>query len=215
MADRSYPVLLKLKDKPCVIVGGGNVAERKVLALLEAAAAVTVVSPTVTWTLKELAESGRIVWCAKTFEPSDIAGAFLVFAATNQPEINLAVYRALGPGQLITIADRPDLSMFTVPAQLRRGRLLLAAATEGASPGLASKIIGELTETYDEAYELYTDFLAESRAVILQQVEQPSVRQRLFKRLLDEQFLRDAREGDAAALWRRFKEIMAIESRKV
>jgi precorrin-2 dehydrogenase/sirohydrochlorin ferrochelatase len=211
MTNRSYPVMLRLQNQQCVVVGGGSVAERKTLGLLEAGACVTIISPKITEQLQTAAQAGQIIWRKKLFSRDDIHGALLVFAATNNPEVNLAVYEALQPGQLITIADRPDLSTFTVPAQLRRGRLLLTASTEGASPGLSRKLMSELAERYDESYETYVEFLAETRRMVLEKVESPKRRRYLFKRLLADEFLEGIKDHDTERLWRRFAELMQNE----
>ncbi|GEN33409.1 MULTISPECIES: precorrin-2 dehydrogenase/sirohydrochlorin ferrochelatase family protein [Aneurinibacillus] len=211
MTDRLYPVLLQLKNRTCVIIGGGGVAERKAMTLLQTGASVVVVSPELTERLQDLAQAGRIVWRKKAFTPEDVHGAFLIFAATNHPEVNLAVYEAKESGQLLNISDRPDLSTFTVPAQLHRGKLLLTVSTEGASPGLSRKLIEELAERYDEAYEIYLDFLAETRRLILEQVENPKRRRRLFRELLADEFLLDARRKDTDRLWERFMKLMREE----
>jgi len=83
-----YPVFLDLRERNCVVVGGGRVAERKTLSLLEAGANVTVVAPSLTHKLQDLSASGKITHLAKTFENEDIAGAFLVIAATGLREVN-------------------------------------------------------------------------------------------------------------------------------
>ncbi|CEH27757.1 hypothetical protein AM501_17270 [Aneurinibacillus migulanus] len=209
MAEYSYPAMLQLKGRRCLVVGGGRVAERKTTTLLNTGAFITVVSPTLTERLHTFVQTGRIEWREKTFEPEDVQEAFLVFAATDNSEVNVCVREALTPYQLINIADRPDASTFTVPAQLRRGRLLMTVATEGASPGLARKLVSELGEAYDETYEVYVDFLAEARRIVLEQVESPHQRRRLFKQLLDDDFLDDARWQDTERLWNRFWELVS------
>lgn len=212
MAEYSYPAMLQLKGRRCLVVGGGRVAERKTTTLLNTGAFITVVSPTLTERLHTFVQTGRIEWREKTFEPEDVQEAFLVFAATDNSEVNVSVHEALTPYQLINIADRPDVSTFTVPAQLRRGRLLMTVATEGASPGLARKLVSELGEAYDETYEVYVDFLAEARCIVLEQVESPHRRRRLFKQLLDDDFLDDARQQDTERLWNRFWELVSENS---
>lgn len=212
MAEYSYPAMLQLKGRRCLVVGGGRVAERKTTTLLNTGAFITVVSPTLTERLHTFVQTGRIKWRERTFEPEDVQEAFLVFAATDNSEVNVSVHEALTPYQLINIADRPDVSTFTVPAQLRRGRLLMTVATEGASPGLARKLVSELGEAYDETYEVYVDFLAEARRIVLEQVESPHRRRRLFKQLLDDDFLDDARRQDTERLWNRFWELVSENS---
>ncbi|MCI1694551.1 precorrin-2 dehydrogenase/sirohydrochlorin ferrochelatase family protein [Aneurinibacillus aneurinilyticus] len=213
MAEHSYPAMLQLTGRRCFVVGGGRVAERKTAALLDTGAFITVVSPTLTERLHTFVQTGRIEWREKAFEPEDIQEALLVFAATDSSEVNTFVLEALKPGQLINIADRPDLSTFTVPAQLRRGRLLMTVATEGASPGLARKLVNELGEIYDETYEVYVDFLAEARRIVLERVESPHRRRRLFKRLLEDDFLYDARRQEPERLWGRFWDLVSRNSK--
>jgi siroheme synthase-like protein len=88
-----YPVFLELRERSCVVVGGGRVAERKALSLLEAGANVTVVSPSLTHKLQELSSSGKITHFAKTFEEEDIAGAYIVIASTGLTEVNAKIGR--------------------------------------------------------------------------------------------------------------------------
>lgn len=214
MSGHSYPVMLRVRDTSAVIVGGGRVAERKAHTLLMAGASVTIVSPRLTDSLQAWAQEGKVQWRAKHFEPEDIEGAFLVFAATDQAAVNLQVYEAVKPGQLVTIADRPDVSSFSVPAQVRRGRLLLTVSTDGASPGLSRKIARELADTYDEAYESYVAFLGEARMKIQQQVECSAQRRRLLKALLADEFLHAARTGQTDQLWARFQRVWEEETRK-
>ena len=190
-----YPVVLNIAGMPAVVVGGGQVAERKTEKLLEAGAKVTVVSPTLNARLSLLVEQGKISWRAKRFETKDIADAGLVIAATDDPSVNLAVYEARKPHQLLNIADRPDLSHFTVPATFRRGRLMISVSTGGASPELAKRIRGQLAEQYDEAYADYVEFLARCREEILRRVPDRPRRQQLLADLLDPIFLQLTREG--------------------
>ncbi|MFT9849090.1 precorrin-2 dehydrogenase/sirohydrochlorin ferrochelatase family protein [Aneurinibacillus sp. REN35] len=211
MSSHSYPVMLQVNGMRAVIVGGGQVAERKTLVLLEAGASVLIVSPKLTDRLHAWVEEGRVSWRAKLFDPQDLQNAFLIFAATNQSDVNLRVYEAMKPGQLITIADRPDISSFSNPAHVRRGKLLLTVSTDGASPGLSRKIACELADTYDEAYEMYVEFLSEARQIIQQHTQSLAQRRRMLKALLADDFLRDAREGRADQLWERFQRIMEEE----
>jgi precorrin-2 dehydrogenase/sirohydrochlorin ferrochelatase len=178
-----------MKDKPIVVVGGGKVATRKVETLLNADANVTVVSPEITDELKEWVKLQKISWKQKRFEEDDVAEAFIIIAATDHTEINLNVHQAAHPHQLINIVDRPELGNFIVPSTLQRGKLLISVSTSGASPGLSRKIKQELATVYDETYEEYLDFLSSCRQKVLEQVDQPVVRQYIFKALLDSKFI--------------------------
>lgn len=188
MAERSYPALLRIEGLNCAVVGGGRVAFRKVNSLLDAGARVKVISPLLTDELAEYAANNTIIWKKKRFEADDLIDAVLVIAATDQPDVNVAVREAIRPGQWIAVADRPDLSTFIVPAQVRRGRLLLTVSTEGASPGLSRRIARELAAQYDDTYDIYTEWLMDSRKIVLEQIDHPAARRRIFAELLTDEF---------------------------
>ena len=143
-----FSVLLDLTQRRCVMVGGGPIAERRVLSLLEAGAQVTVISPRATPALEALALEGRIALESRTYEEGDLAGAQLAFVATAAREVNLAVAReARARGVWINAADDPAHCTFILPAIVRRGDLTVSVATGGTSPAL-SRAIREELETY-------------------------------------------------------------------
>jgi precorrin-2 dehydrogenase/sirohydrochlorin ferrochelatase len=182
-------MMVHIKDKPIVVVGGGKVATRKLESLLDAEANVTVISPEITGELKAWVDSQKLSWKQKRFEPEDVQEAFMIIAATDHTEVNLNVHKVAKPYQLINIADRPELSNFIVPSTLQRGKLLISVSTSGASPGLSRKIKQELSTMYDETYEEYLDFLNSSRQKVLEEVDQPEKRKYIFNALLDSRFL--------------------------
>jgi precorrin-2 dehydrogenase / sirohydrochlorin ferrochelatase len=193
----SYPVVLRLEGKKVVIVGGGKVAERKVTGLLGTGAEVIVVSPEVTDGIERLEREGSIDWKQKSFSDSDINDAFMIFAATNNKELNQLIRSSAGAHQLVTIADDPAGSNFHVPAHFQRGRLSIAVSTEGASPTLASKIREQLEEQFDDSYTDYLEFLSSKRKWILKEVENGSLKRKLLKAIVSTEFLTsDNREED-------------------
>ncbi|WP_035101578.1 precorrin-2 dehydrogenase/sirohydrochlorin ferrochelatase family protein [Aneurinibacillus terranovensis] len=209
MGKPSYPLMLTLTGRLCVVIGGGTVAVRKIKSLLASGAdRITVVSPEAASEIIHWSKQRQIVWKQKVFSPDDIERAVLVFAATNHPEVNRSVYEALAPGQWINIADRPDLSTFTVPSHFRSGQLTISVSTGGASPGLARKISGELKEQYGEVYGNYIDFLARSRSTVLATVAEESQRRAIFKRLLDNDFFTCIKEQDDKRLGELFNQLI-------
>jgi precorrin-2 dehydrogenase/sirohydrochlorin ferrochelatase len=184
-----YSMIVHMKAKPVVVVGGGKVATRKVETLLNAEANVTIVSPEITDELKEWVDLQKVSWKQKRFEADDVQEAFIIIATTDHTEINLNVHQAAHPHQLINIVDRPELSNFIVPSTLQRGKLLISVSTSGASPGLSQKIKQELATMYDETYEEYLDFLNSCRQKVLEEVGQPEIRKYIFRALLDSRFL--------------------------
>lgn len=197
-----YPVILRLEGKTVVIVGGGKVAERKVTSLLGTGAEVIVVSPEATEGIQRLDREGKIVWKQKLFAVSDITEAFMIFAATNNREINQSISNSVDARQLVTITDDPGESNFHVPAHFQRGLLSIAVSTGGASPTLASKIREQLKEQFDDSYEGYLEFLFSKRKWILKEVENASLKRKLLKTIASSKFLTsENREQDFIRLY--------------
>ena len=140
-----YPIFLDLSGRRCVVVGGGEVANRKARKLLQARAEVVVISPEIGPELESVASEVH----RRPYEDGDLAGAYLAFAATDAREANAAVAaEAKERGIPVNVADRPSEGDFALPSTLRRGRLQVAVSTGGASPTLARKIKGELEEAF-------------------------------------------------------------------
>jgi len=136
-----YPIFLKLESVPCLVVGGGTVAARKVRGLLAAAARVTVVSPEAAAELSSLARAGKIAWMSRAYAAGDLAGFRLAIAATGSKEVNAQVYEeAERLGIPVNAVDDPRHSSFFVPSVVRRGLLTLAISTSGAVPYLARRL---------------------------------------------------------------------------
>lgn len=164
----SYSMMLNIKGRPAVVVGGGKIACRRTIGLLKAGAKVTVISPDIQEQMNDLWNENRVDWVQKKFEADDLHGAFIVIAATNSKEVNLSVAENAGVNQLVNIVDEPELSTFHVPATLTRGDLTISVATGGASPTLSRIIRSELEEKYDNSYVGYLDFLATVRRKLKQ-----------------------------------------------
>ena len=128
-----------------MVVGGGEVANRKARKLLQARARVVVISPDVRPEIESMAAEV----CRRTYREGDLEGAFLAFAATDRREVNAAVAReAREKGIPVNVADDPTEGDFALPSTLRRGRLQVAVSTGGASPTLARRIRRELESAF-------------------------------------------------------------------
>jgi precorrin-2 dehydrogenase/sirohydrochlorin ferrochelatase len=191
-----YPVSLDISDLLCVVVGGGKVAERKVLSLLEAGAQVRLISPQLTEALHKLAVAGRIDWLARYFQSGDLSDALLVFAATDNRQVNEAVAReATAAGKLVNVADAPELCSFQVPAVLHQGDLSIAVSTNGKSPALAARIKKQLEADYGPEYALLLELLGHIRERTLVGIADGQARRNLFENLLHEDILRWIKNG--------------------
>lgn len=148
-----YPLFINLRGKKCVVIGGGQVALRKVIPLLECGAEVTVVSPGFVPELKRLKGKKAIALAQRSFKPEDLKDAAFVIAATDSKEINQEIAeRGKKQGALVNVVDDPEDSDFIVPSFFRRGDLTLAVSTGGASPAFARKIRAWLEESIGEDY---------------------------------------------------------------
>lgn len=159
----AYPIMIDLKDKIVIVVGGGQVAYRKIAGLIETGALITVISPVIHVKIEKLLTENQIFWKNKLFEPTDLNDALLVIAATDDREVNENVALSAQENQLVNVVDDKEISNFHVPAKLKRGKLTIAVATGGSSPILATVIRNELANIYGESYEDYLEFLAISR----------------------------------------------------
>ncbi|NKE06986.1 MULTISPECIES: NAD(P)-binding protein [Mesobacillus] len=206
-----YSMNLRISGRNAVVIGGGKVAHRKVLGLLDAGAKVKVVSPELTRELMGLAAEGEISWQAVKYTKKDLEGALLVIAATNDTETNLAVKKDASPHQLVNLADNPEQSDFQVPSVMKRGKLIIAVSTSGASPVLAKKICGQLEQTFDEKYESYLEFLAASRKEIKAAVKDETAKRKLLREIAKESFLASDQREERFA--RMLKEAISEEGK--
>lgn len=178
------PIFLDVTGRRCVVVGGGEVAERKVEALLEAGAAVTVVSPTVTPLLATMASLARIVHLAREYQAGDMRGCALVYAATDRPELHRALAReAHDLGVPLNVADVPELCSFIAPAVMRQGALQIAISTGGASPAFAARLRGELEVEFGVEYGFALEILRAARKHFRAIAIEPAERSRRLKDL--------------------------------
>ncbi len=146
-----FPIALGIKNRKTVIVGGGQVAQRKAISLLAAGAQVEVISPALTPKLRSLARSGKITWRAQPVNGKDIRGAFLVVAATDNHIVNKNVSRwAKHARILVNVVDAPVLSDFISPAVVRADKALVAVYTDGKDPVLSRDLKNYLEEKWDE-----------------------------------------------------------------
>lgn len=159
-----YPIFLDIKGKICIVVGGGEVAERKVRTLLEHGASVTVISPRVSDGLAQLAGQGSIKISLRDYQSGDLEEALVVIAATDNSTVNAEVAREGRERRILTnVVDAPEHSNFIVPSLLRRGDISIAISTNGKSPALARKIRTELEQIFPQEYASLVLMLSEVR----------------------------------------------------
>lgn len=158
----AYPVNLVLDGRPCLVVGGGPVAARKVEGLLACHADVTVIAPVIAPEIR--AHGAGVTIVERPYAPGDTAGFRLVIAATDDPAVNQAVHDdAEAAGIWVNAADDPDRCTFTLPSVVRRGALTVAVSTQGHSPALATWLRGRLEADLGPEYEVLLELLSAER----------------------------------------------------
>jgi len=167
-APRPYPVFWLIAGKPCLVVGGGKIACRKIRDLVECGATVTVVAEDALPEAEELAERGAIRLFNRRFEPDDVDGMTLVIAATDDDAVNAGIAQyARREGIPVNAVDDIGSSDFISGAVVRRGPLRIAVSTSGCSPLISGSIRRELEERYDESFGAYIELAGELRTFIL------------------------------------------------
>ena len=196
--DRAYlPVGLDVRGRPCLVVGGGHVGWRKTQDLLAAGAVVTVISPHF---IDELRSApGSVTLVEKEFTRDDVAGMFLVVAATGDEQVNRRVHEAArDAGILVNVVDDAGLSDFIFPSVLSRGLFQVAVLTGGASPTLGQRVRDRLAAEFGPEYGEWAALLAAARPRVRRAVDDPVTRRRVFASLACEDVLAAIRTGGAA-----------------
>lgn len=182
-----YPVFLDLSGKKAVVVGGGKIAERKVASLIAAGADVTVISPSLTTGLRKTLSEGRIRYISRLYRKNDVKRAFLVIAATDSPDTNRSVSK--DAPALVNVVDVPAECNFIAPSVVKRGQLLIAISTGGASPAFSKALRKELQALYGPEFSGYLKFVKEIRAKAMAAIPQGRGRERFLRGLASEEIL--------------------------
>ncbi len=167
-----YPLFLDISGKSCIVIGGGKIAERKVVMLLKFNAEVKVISPKMNGVLSKLLKSGKITAIEREYKDGDLEGASLVFAATNKKEINGKIKKeAVVKGILVNVVDNPVLCDFIVPSIVKKGPIIVAISTSGILPSLSKKLRKEISEYITEDYIKYVKIVGYFRKYLINNVK--------------------------------------------
>ncbi|MBU4305893.1 MAG: bifunctional precorrin-2 dehydrogenase/sirohydrochlorin ferrochelatase [Candidatus Omnitrophica bacterium] len=184
-----YPICLKLENIPCLVIGGGTVALRKVRALLKSGAKVTIVSPRLCPGLRKLEQKKAFEYLRGTYKKTFLKNILLVISAADEPQVNAAAGRDAASKRLwVNVVDDPDASNFYVPAVMERHSLLIAISTQGNFPGLSKKIRQECRPLI-ERYARNLKTLGRLRQEVKRVCRRKGEKQLLLKKLLDPQVL--------------------------
>ena len=191
-----YPIHLDIKDRNCLVVGGGAVGTRKVNTLLECGAHVSVVGPDPTPQLCRLASEGSISLKKRAYRSDDLGGMFLVIGATDDEALNRRISEDAEQSQILcNIADRPEVCNFILPSIIRRGDLVITISTSGKSPALAKHLRQELETQFGREYADFLILMGAIRQKLLGQAHEPEAHKALFNQLIESDLLQFIRAG--------------------
>lgn len=195
-----YPVYIEMRGQPCVVIGGGKIAEGKVDGLLAAKAHVTVIAPELTPRLHDLVDQDLVRYFARTYQPGDLSGAFMVICATDRADINHQVWQeATANHQLVNVVDDTPRCNFIAPSILRKGDLTIAISTSGKAPVLAVRLKERLQRELGPEYERFLDLAGELREPLARHIPDFETRKALWYQIVDSEILDVLADGDEAA----------------
>ena len=193
---RYYPIHLDIKNRDCLIVGGGVVATRKVSTLIECGARVTVVSPDPAPELTKLASEGSVTLKKRAYRKDDLTGMFLVIGATDDERLNRQISKDAEQAQILcNIADRPEVCNFILPSIVRRGDLVITISTSGKSPALAKHLRQKLETQFGPEYADFLLLMGAIRRRLLSQAHEPEAHKTLFNQLVDSDLIQLMQAG--------------------
>lgn len=196
-----YPLFLDVTGRRCVVVGGGEVAARKVGGLLEAGAHVTVIAPAFSAALARWAAEGDLERLERAYRPGDLKGAALAVAAAGDAAVNRAVWQeATALGIPVNVVDEPACSTFIAPAVVRRGSLVVAISTGGRCPALAAWLRRRIEALVGPEYGELTELLGSLRGEMMTAVPDPARRRAVWERMLRDEIVERLTEGGIGAV---------------
>jgi precorrin-2 dehydrogenase/sirohydrochlorin ferrochelatase len=190
-----YPLFLDITDKRCVVIGGGDVAERKVVRLLDFGASVIVVAKTLTNSLDAMGKTGRIKHIDADYDKSFLDDAFLVIGATDRHDINAKISAdGREKGILVNIVDEPDKCDFILPSLIKQGDLLIAISTGGKSPALAKKLREEMEQLFGTEYQSLLEVMGQLREKLVMKGRSSDENRRVFESVVHSDILKHIKD---------------------
>ena len=180
------PIFVDLKQRDCLVVGGGDIAARKAGLLLKAQARVTVVAPAISATMQQLVDKKQVTWLESRFDAEQIDSQRLVIAATDDQAVNDAVHAAATVKNILTnVADNPDKCDFILASILDRSPIVVAVSSGGGSPVLARNLRARLETLIPPGYSKLGDLVARYREAVKQKFGKVAQRRRFWESVLE------------------------------
>jgi len=194
---RFYPMMMNLGGRDCLVVGGGDVAARKIEMLVSCGAKVRVVAPEIDPSLIPMIEKGAVAHVRGDYEPDQMEGAVLAIAATDNEKVNRAVFDdATKKGVPVNVVDVPELCSFIVPSIVESGDLLISISTSGKSPAFSKRIRKELQEKFGPEYGEMLKLMGEIRDLYKEREPDLHKRMKFLSKVANSDLLEKAREGE-------------------
>ncbi len=204
-----FPISLNVKDRHVTVIGGGQIAERRVQLLLDCDACVTVISPEVSQTLHLLSDAGKIHLHLRGYEYGDLGESWAVLTATDDPKVNAAAWHESRERKIpINVADDPARCDFILPALVRRGDLTIAVSTGGVSPALSARLRRRISAIVGPEYGRLLDVLSRVRPRLKETVADDEERKQLHYRIVDSAILHRILELDVKTVKSRIDQII-------
>jgi precorrin-2 dehydrogenase/sirohydrochlorin ferrochelatase len=198
---RYYPIHLDIRNRGCLVVGGGAVGTRKVMTLLDCGAKVTVVSLEATKQLREWAQAGAITLREHCYQSQDLSGMILVIGATDDETLNRRISSdAERLNILCNIADRPEVCNFILPSIVQRHDLVITISTSGKSPALAKKLRKTLEDQFGEEYGDFLKLMGAIRTKLLSTSHAPESHKHIFEQLIGSNLIAMIRDKKLSAI---------------
>jgi precorrin-2 dehydrogenase/sirohydrochlorin ferrochelatase len=213
---RYYPIFVNLENRIVVVVGGGPVAERKIISLIEAGANVVVISPELTAVLSDMVKCRQIHHFPREYQQGDLKGATLVIAATNSFEVNQsAAEEAKSLSLFVNHVNSPDHSSFIVPSVISKKDLQIAISTSGESPALTRQIRMKLEKEFGAEYDQFIDLLSQVRRQLHKIAVPEETRSVILNKLVESDILELLRSQQKEKVIEKVREISPLTPIKI
>ena len=197
---QALPIFFNIQNRPCVVIGGGDVATRKVTMLLKASAAITLYSPEICHELQAMVDDGKIVYVNAHFLPSQLLGACMVIAATDDEDVNIAVSEAAKAQNIpVNVVDAPHLCTFTMGSIIDRSPIVIAISSEGNAPVLARYIRAKIETMLPATYGRIADIAGEFREAVKTKFTNTQARRIFWESVLQGSFVERVLSGQEQA----------------
>ena len=206
-----YPINLNVENKKCVVVGGGNVAYRKICGLLDAGAIVEVIAPEICAEIQKIVDAGQVTLIREKFSADKISNGLILIAATDDVEVNRSVVETARVKKFLVNVVNDSDGDFTVPSKIQRGDFLLTVSTGGNSPAF-SKFVREMLEAeFDSNFGEGLKLIAELRREVKKNLPNDKARTKFWREFLTPEIWQLLKTGNADKL----KQILKALSSKL